>query len=170
MHDSRLDVEALEALADADPSWHVVLIGPLKPGQVDEARLRRRPNIHLLGEKPRNELPGYLKGMAVALVPYRANELTRNIFPLKLFEYLAAGLPVVAGGLPELQRFAGTIGVAGGPSDYPELVRRALAEDGPEKRAARVALAAQNTWDHRVEDVSRLVDEALARKGRVAER
>lgn len=161
LHDSRLDVDALEALARADAAWQVVLIGPVKPGQVDEARLRRHPNIHFLGEKPRLELPGYLKGLAVALVPYRANELTRNIFPLKLFEYLAAGLPVVVGGLPELRRFEGTIGIAAAPRDYPGLVDQAIAEDTPERRAARVALAAENTWDRRVEDISSLVEQAL---------
>jgi glycosyltransferase involved in cell wall biosynthesis len=161
LHDSRLDIEALEALAEADSSWQVVLIGPIKQGQVDEDRLRRHPNIHLLGEKPRPELPGYLKGLAVALIPYRANELTRNIFPLKLFEYLAAGLPVVAGGLPELSPFASVIGLPASPTEYPAEVRRALAEDDPERRADRVALAAQNTWDHRVEQISALVIEAL---------
>ena len=163
LHDSRLDVDALEALAEADPRWHIVLIGPIKQGQVDEARLRRHPNIHLLGERPRPELPAYLKGMAVALIPYKANELTRNIFPLKLFEYLAAGLPVVAGGLPELRRFTGVIGLPSSPSDYVEEVRKALAEDEPDKRAARVALAAENTWDHRVAQISALVEEGLDR-------
>ncbi len=166
LHDSRLDVDALEALAQADPRWQVVLIGPIKQGQVDETRLRRHPNIHLLGEKPRPQLPAYLKGMAAALVPYKANELTRNIFPLKLFEYLAAGLPVVAGGLPELARFAGVIGLPESAAEYPREVRRALEEDGPEKRAARVALAAENTWGHRVEQISALVEEALGRVGR----
>ncbi len=169
MHDSRLDLDALDALASADPGWHIVLIGPVKSGQVDEARLRRWPNVHLLGEKPRSLLPAYLKGMAVALVPYKANELTRNIFPLKLFEYLAAGLPVVVGGLPELRRFAGTIGVADGLEDYPRLVRAAIEDDSSEERAARVALAAANTWDHRVEDISRLVEQALVRSGRTVE-
>jgi glycosyltransferase involved in cell wall biosynthesis len=165
LHDSRLDVDALVALAGADPGWHVVLIGPVKPGQVDEARLRRFSNVHFLGEKPQAELPGYLKGLAAALIPYKANELTRNIFPLKLFEYLAAGLPVVAGGLPELQGFSGMIELAERPEDYPALVRQALAEDGQDKRAARVALAAKNTWDQRVERISQLVEDALTRKG-----
>lgn len=164
MHDFRLDIDALDALAAADPSWQIVLIGPLKAGQVDEARLRSRPNIHLLGQKPRAELPGYLRGLSVALVPYKASELSRNIFPLKLFEYLAAGLPVVVGGLPELDRYSGVIGVAAGSQEYPELVREAIAADSPEKRAARVELAAENTWDHRVEEISALVEEALGRQ------
>jgi glycosyltransferase involved in cell wall biosynthesis len=169
MHDSRLDLDAIEAIAKADQSWHVVLIGPVKAGQVDEPHLRRLPNVHLLGEKARSELPGYLKGMAVALIPYRSNELTRNIFPLKLFEYLAAGVPVVAGGLPELAEYSGTIAVATCPADYPALVREAISGDTPEKRAARVALAAVNTWDSRVEQISGLVEEALARAGLAVE-
>jgi glycosyltransferase involved in cell wall biosynthesis len=170
MHDSRLDVDAIEAIARADQAWHVVLIGPLKAGQVDEPRLRRLPNVHLLGEKPRAELPGYLKGVSAALIPYRSTELTRNIFPLKLFEYLAAGVPVVAGGLPELADYADVIGVAASPSDYPGLVRDAITTDSAEKRAARVALAAENTWDTRVEQISGLVEEALDRVGRTVER
>jgi exopolysaccharide biosynthesis WecB/TagA/CpsF family protein len=164
LHDSRLDVSALEALAEADPDWHIVLIGPVKAGQVDEARLRRHANVHLLGEKARRELPGYLKGVSVALIPYTANELTRNIFPLKLFEYLAAGLPVVVGGLPELLPYDGMIGVAETPGDYPELVRRAIAEDNSDARTARVALAAENTWDDRVEQISSLVERTLRRR------
>ena len=169
LHDSRLDIEALEAIATADPSWQVVLIGPVKSGQVDEQRLRRLPNVHLLGEKPRPELPAYLKGMACALIPYKANELTRNIFPLKLFEYLAAGLPVVAGGLPELQSFSGTIGFAGSPRDYPVLVRQQIESDSAGKRAARVDLAGRNTWDHRVEQICTLVEDALTRAGMAVE-
>jgi glycosyltransferase involved in cell wall biosynthesis len=168
LHDSRLDVDALVALAEADPLWHIVLIGPVKSGQVDTTRLRAYTNIHLLGERSREELPGYLKGAAVALIPYKANELTRNIFPLKLFEYLAAGLPVVAGGLPELQRLVGAIEIADTPADYPALVRKAMAEDGPHKREARIALADQNTWDHRVVQISGLVEEALTRCARQA--
>jgi glycosyltransferase involved in cell wall biosynthesis len=169
LHDSRLDVDAIEAIALADRSWQMVLIGPVKAGQVDEPRLRRLPNVHFLGEKPRAELPGYLKGMAAALIPYKRNELTRNIFPLKLFEYLAAGVPVVAGGLPELASFSGAIGVADGPADYPGLVRQQIESDSAEKRAARVALAAQNTWAHRVKQISGYVEEALARAGMAVE-
>ena len=82
-------------------------------GDVDESRLRSLENVHFLGGKPVDALPGYLKALDVALIPYKLNELTRNIFPLKLYEYLAAGLPIVAAALPELEPFAGTGGARG---------------------------------------------------------
>ena len=163
VHDERLDVEAIEAVARADPSWSVVLIGPVRPGDVDEARLGALPNVHLLGGKPLAELPAYLKGLDVALIPYRLNELSRNIFPLKLFEYLAGGVPVVSAALPELAGFAEVVALADRPEDYPARVASALRDDSPEARSARVALAERNTWDRRVEDISALVEAMLAR-------
>ena len=164
VHDYRLDVDAVEALVQGDPGWQVVLIGPLRISHTDVARLKRLPSVHLLGGKPRQELPSYLRGLSAALIPYRVCELTRNIFPLKLFEYLAAGLPVIAGGLPELERYKGVVSLAETVEDYPGLVRVAIAEDSKEKRAERVALAAKNSWKHRVGEISDMVEAALARK------
>ncbi len=164
VHDYRLDVDAVEALVQGDPGWQVVLIGPLRVSHADVARLKHLPSVHLLGGKPREQLPSYLRGLSAALIPYRVCELTRNIFPLKLFEYLAAGLPVVAGGLPELERYKGVVSLAEKVEDYTGLVRAAIAEDSPEKRAARVALAAENSWKHRVGEISGLVEAAWDRR------
>ena len=164
VHDERLDTDAIETLAGADPAWQIVLVGPVQPGDVDEPRLRALANVHLLGGKTVAELPGYLKALDVALIPYKLNELTRNIFPLKLYEYMAAGLPIVAAALPELAPFADVISLAGSASEYPALVRDALVADTPEARQERSRLAAGNTWEDRVEEISALVEETLARK------
>jgi exopolysaccharide biosynthesis WecB/TagA/CpsF family protein len=165
VHDERLDIAAIEALSAANPAWHIVLVGPVVPGDVDEDRLRPLPNVHFLGGKPVAELPAYLKGLDVALIPYKLNELTRNIFPLKLYEYLAAGLPVVAAALPELAPYSNSVALAAEPADYPRLVRQALAADSPGARAARAAAVAGETWEKRVEEMSALVEAMLARVG-----
>ena len=171
VHDERLDEAAIEAIALADPAWQVVLVGPVREGDVDEARLRALPNVHLLGGKALAELPAYLKALDVALIPYKLNELSRNIFPLKLFEYLAGGVPVVSAALPELAPYTGMVALAARPEDYPALVSRALADlAGPGAAAARderARLAADNTWDGRVEEISRLVEDMLERTSNV---
>ncbi len=103
----------------------------------------------------------------MALIPYKLNELSRNIFPLKLFEYLAGGVPVVSAALPELAPYVDMVALAARPEDYPALVSRALADlAGPGAAAARdrrTRLAADNTWDHRVEEISGLVEDMLER-------
>jgi exopolysaccharide biosynthesis WecB/TagA/CpsF family protein len=163
VHDERLDTAALEALSAADKAWQIVLVGPVVPGDVDEEHLRSLPNLHFLGGKTVAELPAYLKALDVALIPYRLNELTRNIFPLKLYEYLAAGLPVVAAALPELAPHAGSVSLAAEPAQYPALVKEALAADSPAARAARAAAVAGETWEKRVDEMSALVEEMLTR-------
>lgn len=172
VHNERLDEAAIEAIALADPTWQVVLVGPVRIGDVSEARLRAFPNVHMLGGKALAELPAYLKALDVALIPYKLNELSRNIFPLKLFEYLAGGVPVVSAALPELAPYAGVVALAARPQDYPALVSRALADlAGPGAAAAldeRGRLAADNTWDGRVEVISGLVEDMLERRSAAA--
>ncbi|HKA29983.1 MAG TPA: glycosyltransferase, partial [Candidatus Binatia bacterium] len=91
--DWRIDTGLLAALADRRPDWSLALVGPV---HADLRALAARPNVHLLGRLPYTRLPAVLKGCAVGLVPFVADEYTRHIDPVKLREYLSAGLPVVA--------------------------------------------------------------------------
>jgi UDP-galactopyranose mutase len=164
--DERMDLELLAALADARPAWQIVLLGPL--AKLDAAELPRRPNLHYLGPKPYTELPRYLAGWEVALMPWAINEATRFISPTKTPEYLAAGRPVVSTpvadvvreyGVPELVRIAST------PADFVAAVEAALAE-APAERAAWLARVdahlARTSWDRTWAAMREDIDRALA--------
>ena len=92
--DERLDVELVRLLAETRPSWQIVMLGPVV--KIDPAILPRAPNIHWLGNKSYAELPSYLGGWDVAILPFALNEATRFISPTKTLEYLAGGKPVVS--------------------------------------------------------------------------
>jgi UDP-galactopyranose mutase len=92
--DERMDLDLVEGIAAARPEWQLVMLGPVV--KIDPAQLPRRANIHYLGAKPYAELPAYMAGWDVALMPFALNEATKYISPTKTPEYLAAGLPVVS--------------------------------------------------------------------------
>lgn len=92
--DERFDIELIDAVAKAKPNWHFVLLGPVV--KIDPAILPRYDNVHYLGGKKYDELPNYIAGWDIALVPFAMNESTRFISPTKTPEYLAAGKPVIS--------------------------------------------------------------------------
>lgn len=162
---AKLDLDLLLALAKQHPRWTVVLVGPLGYGleAASWKRLQALPNVHWLGPVPPDQVPAVLAAFDVCLIPYRLNQQTRHINPLKVYEYLATGKPIVATPLPELAQFGSLVHLAGDPSAFARAVQTALAEAAdPDAAARRQAAAAANTWDHRVERMVALIDAALA--------
>jgi UDP-galactopyranose mutase len=100
--DERLDRALVAQLADAEPDWQIILVGPAV--KIDQTTLPRRPNIHYLGAKTYDELPAYIGNWEVALMPFALNEATRFISPTKTPEYLAAGRPVVSTAIVDVAR------------------------------------------------------------------
>jgi glycosyltransferase involved in cell wall biosynthesis len=153
--EKKLDLPLLRDVARTRRDWTIALVGPVGLGDphTDVAALEAEPNVHLLGPRRYEELPAVLRGADVTLIPYRASELTASIFPMKVYEYLAAGRPVVATPLPAL---AGVeeITVAEGPGAFTAAIERELAADTPERRAARSAAAAANSWDARLAEIT----------------
>ena len=107
--DERVDFEIVEAMATARPDWQIVMIGPVV--KIDPATLPRRSNIHYLGQKNYKELPGYLAGLDVALMPFALNDATRFISPTKTLEYLAAGKRTISTAIRDVVRPYGEKGV-----------------------------------------------------------
>jgi len=166
---SKVDLDLLTAVAWARPGWSLALIGPVTRG-VDIGKLsalRALPNVHLLGAVPPAEVPRVMHACDVGLIPYVISAETRHVNPLKVYEYLAVGLPVVSTPLPNLAVPPEMARTAGTPEEFVAAVEAALAEAGDEAWAARRrAYAATQTWEARAEEISQRVAEALARKER----
>ena len=163
--DERMDLELLEGIAKARPDWHLVMIGPVV--KIDPASLPRRENIHYLGSKDYKQLPAYLAGWDLAMLPFARNESTRFISPTKTPEYLAAGKPVVSTSIRDVVRPYGQEGLVRIADTIAEFVAAAEAAMSEDTQASgwlnRVdAFLEQISWDRTWSSMMQLIESALA--------
>lgn len=161
----RLDYGLLEYLAVQRPGWSFIFAGDTYPWAREAAplrRLRSLSNCRLIGNLSYSELPALLKGLDVCLLPYVEDERAYFRSPLKLYEYLAAGRPVVATRHPEAAEQADWVFLSDSPQAFLEDLERARCDDSPERQRQRQAAAAAHDWDRRVDTMERVIREALA--------
>lgn len=156
-----VDVKLIAEIARARPAWSIVLIG--EP-MTDLLELAKLPNVHLFGARAHAELPAYCAGFDVGLIPYRPHDRMTYVNPLKLREYLAAGLAVVSTPMPEAERYPGLCEIATDAPGFVAAIERVLATDSRAERLGRSAVMADETWRSRVECVARRVDEVVDRR------
>lgn len=149
-----VDVELIAAIARARPDWSIVLIGRFA---ADVSTLEELSNVHLLGRRPYVQLPAYAKGFNVGLIPFRVNGLTRAVNPIKLREYLSAGLPVVSTPMSEVERYEPWATIASDAAGFVAACERAIAENSPERILERQAAMRRETWRSKVEEVCVLI-------------
>jgi glycosyltransferase involved in cell wall biosynthesis len=142
-----VDVDLMVEVAKHFRGGSLVILGK---ATTDISSLHSLSNVHLLGRKPYADLPAYCKGFDVALMPFRINELTLNSNPLKVREYLAAGLPVVSSPIPEVE-VLGLCRIANGPVETIAEIESALLDPGPS--IARSDAVSRESWDSRLEDI-----------------
>ena len=161
----RFDMELIAKIAE-HPEYHVAIVG----GFMGDARamLPEKSNIHVLGMKSVSELPRYLKGMDVCIMPYRVNETTKYIFPLKLFEYMATGKPIVTTSIPAVQSFSEVMYVSNGPEDFMTNLARALSECDRNITSKRLALAWEYDWMAHVRRKEAILTDTSAAVARVS--
>lgn len=154
-----VDLELIAFLAERHPEWSIALIGQ---ALADTSRVAGLPNVHLLGRKPHAELPSYCKGFDVGIIPYVISERMRYVNPIKLREYLSAGLPVVSTAVPEVVRYGAHCAVAEDFPAFEQAVIAALASDSPERRRARSQAMTTETWAAKVDAVRQAVARVAA--------
>jgi glycosyltransferase involved in cell wall biosynthesis len=160
-----VDMSIFETIARARPDVQVVIIGPplgitriVKRLKSDLERLSRIPNIHYLGPRPFERVPDYMRHADVGIMPFMATELRHAASPLKLFEYGAAGLPVVSCALRESQYTCSDALFYDTPAECVQRVDEALADRDTLGRRMR-AFAERNTWDSRYETIMQALAE-----------
>ncbi len=167
----QLDWQLLLALATRHPEWSFVFVGEKRPHpEIGELldRMAALPNVHFLGGKPSTELARYAQHFDVCLMPYRMNDYSKYIFPLKLYEYLAGGRPTVSMPIPALASLDNLVSVATGVEEWERTIEHLLqpGSDSPARRALRQAEARRHDWDVIVDEIAR----SLARRLELPER
>jgi glycosyltransferase involved in cell wall biosynthesis len=164
--DERMDLDLVAHNADLRPDWSFVFVGPIV--KLDPDTMPMRPNVHVLGPRSYADLPAYIAGWDVAMMPFARNESTRFISPTKTLEYLAAGRPVVSTSIQDVVEPYGRLGlvrIADRPADFVAAVELALAEDLELFHSAADAFIQHRTWDETWARMSILIDEVLGRDG-----
>jgi glycosyltransferase involved in cell wall biosynthesis len=154
-----IDFDLIAAAAQAHPEWAFALVGNTEPlARVD--KVRGLPNVHFLGRQPYADLPHFVAGFDVCINPYVLDGVAANVDPLKLYDYIASGKPVVSVDIPAARRFADIIYLTRTPEEFTAAIAAALQNpgDGP----ARQRVAAAHSWTARFEQVQNALEPLLS--------
>jgi glycosyltransferase involved in cell wall biosynthesis len=170
--DERMDLPLLAEIAARRPGWQLVLLGPVV--KIDQRSLPQAPNIHYLGMKAYADLPDYLGGWDIGMLPFALNESTRFISPTKTPEYLAAGLRVVSAPIRDVVTPYGDLGlvsIADGPSEFISAAEAFLERPASNEFLASVtAFLSKSSWDRTWSEMNRLVEEKIMLRHLISKR
>ncbi len=158
----RLDYTLLKEVINNNKDKSFVFAGPTSQEYIPEWFIDT-PNIFLTGHIPYNDIPGLIKGFDVAIIPFKKDAVSQTIFPLKLFEYLGAGKPVIATNFnPDLEEFTqGMVSFCENAKSFSLAIKNALENDNSDLKKSRIAVASQNTWEKRGNDIAELITISL---------
>ncbi len=162
--DERFDRELLAAMAEARPDWQFIMVGPVV--KIDPAELPRRANIHYLGGKSYDELPAYLSGWDIALLPFARNDATRYISPTKTPEYLAAGVPAISTAIRDVVQpwgDSGLVKIGDTAADFIAAAEYLFSQEFNRNAWQQQVdqMLASNSWDRTWAEMVRLVNQSI---------
>jgi UDP-galactopyranose mutase len=151
--DERLDLDIIRHLATSRPKWQIVLVGPV--AKIDRASLPWGANLRYMGQRPYQDLPSFLSGWDLCLMPFARNEATRHISPTKVLEYMAADRPIVSTSIADVvEPYGDIVHVGDGPEGFLEACERALGESDESRASRRMRarkILQRTSWDQTVE-------------------
>lgn len=160
-----IDFGLVRFIAERNPDWTLLFVGPV---QTDVSPLQNLPNIKFLQMKEHKDLARYVDSFNVGLIPYALNEYTKTVYPTKLNEYLAMGKAVVSTALPEVIAFNNTydnvVYAAKNNEEFEKDLKTALEEDNPPLRKRRIDIARENSWQKRIENMSKLMEKKIEQR------
>ncbi len=154
---SRLDLSIIKTIANSDPEWQIVMVGP-EDETFLQSDLHKCSNIHFLGRQPITALPAFISSFDVCINPQKVNPITSGNYPLKIDEYLAMGKPVVATYTKAMELFSNHVYLAKTPDEYPKLLKNALIQSS-EKSQKAIKFAQSHTWENSVSNLYRAIQD-----------
>ncbi len=161
--DRRFDIDTLEYAVKQLPDYDFHITGNLRNMKIKE-RLEKYTNVGFYTAVKPNEVPALLATYDVGIIPYIANELNKNIYPLKINEYLAVGAPVVMTAFADLPDFDGIISVAKDEQAFVQLLQKEVENDTKDKIINRIEFASNNSWDSKADEFDALINNLLKEK------
>lgn len=155
----RVNFMLITELARKHPEWSFVVIGPFADGPIDVRSiqtLQQLPNVHLLGPRPHDRLPMYIRSFDVCIIPYVKNSLNEHCSPLKMYDYLASGRPIVSSDISEAVLLRQVVRVANSAAEFERQIEESLTESDYES-SKRIIVAKANTWEIRAQDMYALL-------------
>jgi len=158
-----VDCNLIKYIVSNNPSFSFVFLGKINKSVEVDAFLEMS-NVHYLGFKRYEDLPSYVLSFDVGIIPFKVNEITRSLNPLKVYEFMAAGCPVVATDIPELQKFSNLISIAKNYNEFDSFLKRTLSSDLSELKKSLLKEINSHSWDSRTNEMISYIQRYLLEK------
>ncbi len=156
----KVDFELIREVADTHPKWTILLIGPI--GSDTSRVMTTQDNVIWFGPRSYADLPGYVAHFDACIIPYRINDYTKAVFPIKFFEFLSTGKPIVSTKLPSLEAYSDLVPLAVSSTEFIRALENVLENDSPEERDRRLKIAQEHTWETRAQEIMKYVNRRLS--------
>jgi hypothetical protein len=164
---ARLDEDLIYFLAQAKPEWQFVFMGPRSEPHPLGRKIPHLKNVHLLDPVPYHQLPKVLAKLNVCIIPNKVNSYTRGNDPIKIYDYLASGNPIVSTRTQGVEDFKDSIYIADNKDEFLRYLNICLTNDSADNRRRRQEIGRHNSWQERMESVKKILEPFLKRKVKV---